>query len=325
MRRGNVELGVYESGDAERPTVVCVHGYPDDHTVWDGVVARLAGGFHVVTYDVRGSGASSAPRTRAAYRVEELAADLRAVADTVSPNAPVHLVGHDWGSIQAWQAVTDPDADKRFASYTSMSGPCLEHITRWTARQRTWRPSAWYALASQLLRSWYIGFFTLPVLPELAVRTGALRLGLQMMQRGEGIRAGRGLRTGGGVRSRDGVRERGRSAGRVPGHIDRRGLRWGIEMYRANISGRMLPGRRETTRDAGGGRTEVPIQLMIARYDAYVGAVLAGEAARWVPNLYRREIPAGHWAPRSHPARVARLIAEFVDATCRGHASEPAR
>ena len=43
-------------GDTSKPTVVLVHGYPDDHHVWDLVVERLRNRFHVGTYDVRGAG-----------------------------------------------------------------------------------------------------------------------------------------------------------------------------------------------------------------------------------------------------------------------------
>ena len=36
------------AGDADRPTVVLVHGYPDTQAVWGSVVERLAARFHVV-------------------------------------------------------------------------------------------------------------------------------------------------------------------------------------------------------------------------------------------------------------------------------------
>ena len=70
-----VLLRVHESGTRGAPTVVCVHGYPDDHTVWDGVATELAARYHLVCYDVRGAGSraslaaagptgsSSSPRT----------------------------------------------------------------------------------------------------------------------------------------------------------------------------------------------------------------------------------------------------------------------
>src|SRR3954449_2748026 len=114
---GDVRLAVEEQGPPHAPTVLLVHGYPDTHRVWDEVADALSGPFHVVRYDVRGAGASSAPRGRKAYRLEHLKDDLLAVADAVSPDAPVHLVGHDWGSIQSWEAVTEPGAEKRFASF----------------------------------------------------------------------------------------------------------------------------------------------------------------------------------------------------------------
>src|SRR5205085_969867 len=54
-----------------------------------------------------------------------LVRDMAAVIDAVSPDEKVHLVGHDWGSIQAWEAVTT--MPERFASFTSISGPGLDH------------------------------------------------------------------------------------------------------------------------------------------------------------------------------------------------------
>ena len=66
----------------------------------------------------------------------------RAVVDAVSPERPVHLVGHDWGSIQAWAAVTDPSLGDRFASFTSMSGPSLDHVGRVGPSAPRPRPSA---------------------------------------------------------------------------------------------------------------------------------------------------------------------------------------
>ncbi len=66
VRTGGVELCVAELGDPERPAVVLVHGYPDSKEVWSRVAPRLAERFHVVAYDVRGHGRSTAPRRCAA-------------------------------------------------------------------------------------------------------------------------------------------------------------------------------------------------------------------------------------------------------------------
>ena len=56
-----VRIAVYEEGNREGPTVVLVHGFPDSHVLWDGVVPLLAERFRVIRYDNRGVGLASAP------------------------------------------------------------------------------------------------------------------------------------------------------------------------------------------------------------------------------------------------------------------------
>ena len=141
VRTGGVELCVAELGDPSRPTVVLVHGYPDTKEVWSEVASRLADRFHVVLYDVRGHGRSTAPEPlRGGFTLEKLTDDFLAVADAVSPDRPVHLVGHDWGSVQSWEFVTVERTVGRIASFTSMSGPSLDHFGHWINKRLT-RPT----------------------------------------------------------------------------------------------------------------------------------------------------------------------------------------
>jgi pimeloyl-ACP methyl ester carboxylesterase len=168
-------IAVYEAGDPANPTIVAVHGYPDNHTVWDGVVERLADRFHVVTYDVRGAGESEKPRPRAAYRMPQLVDDFTTVINAMSPDAPVHVLAHDWGSIQSWAAVTDPRLAERIASYTSISGPSLDHAGAWLRDLRAHPRRS----LRQFAHSYYILLFQLPLLPELAARRGLISRGVQ--------------------------------------------------------------------------------------------------------------------------------------------------
>jgi pimeloyl-ACP methyl ester carboxylesterase len=170
-----VRLAVYESGPGDAPTVLAVHGYPDNHSLWDEIVELLSPDFHVVTYDVRGAGASDKPRPRRAYRMPQLVEDLRAVLDATSPDRPVHLVGHDWGSIQAWPAVTDHRLAGRIASFTSVSGPSLDYAGSWM-RQLQKHPRL---SLRQFARSYYVLLFQLPRLPELAARRGVISHGVR--------------------------------------------------------------------------------------------------------------------------------------------------
>lgn len=138
---GGVELCVAELGEADRPTVLLVHGYPDSKEVWSEVAERLATRFHVVLYDVRGHGRSTAPQPlRGGFTLEKLTDDFLAVADAVSPDRPVHLVGHDWGSVQGWEFATVARTEGRIASFTSMSGPSLDHFGHWIKKRMT-RPT----------------------------------------------------------------------------------------------------------------------------------------------------------------------------------------
>lgn len=169
-----LELEVREASawGQEKATVVLVHGYPDRQSVWDPVLAALPHDeLHLVTYDVRGAGASDAPEHVRDYRTELLVSDLAAVVNAVVPHArPVHLVGHDWGSVQLWDAVnehrTHPELAGRIASFTSISGPSLDHLA-WLTRHPRGRI---VPLLGQLARSWYAGAFQVPVLPDLAWR-----------------------------------------------------------------------------------------------------------------------------------------------------------
>lgn len=161
-------LAVYESGTG--PLVVAIHGYPDNHSVWDGVVAELSRDFRVVTYDVRGSGASDVPESVRAYRISHLIDDLVAVVDSATGGGPVHLVGHDWGSVQAWPALTDPRLTGRVSGFTSISGPSLDHAALWLRGSGS-EPRA---RLRQLAHSYYTLLFQIPGLPEIAIRRGVL-------------------------------------------------------------------------------------------------------------------------------------------------------
>ncbi|ROP40325.1 alpha/beta fold hydrolase [Saccharothrix texasensis] len=266
-------LAVFEQGDRSAPTVVLVHGYPDTHRVWDDVVALLAERFHVVTYDVRGAGASSAPRGLAAYRLPVLARDLFAVVAAVSPDAPVHVVAHDWGSIQAWEAVTTPGAP--IASYTSISGPCLDHVGHWMRRRPTRRH------LDQLLHSWYIGMFHLPFVAPLLWRHVIGPRWQAIAHRLEGVTP------------------------HVSPTIVRDGVQ-GIALYRANFIPRLRSPRVR--------RTDVPVQVVQPSRDRYVTAGVTEDVERWASDVRRRVVDAGHWAPITHADAVARLVTDHVTA-----------
>jgi pimeloyl-ACP methyl ester carboxylesterase len=83
-------IAYYASGVGE-PTLVLVHGWATDHTIWDGQVRWLDARHRVVTLDLAGHGASGAER--AAWTMAAFGADVEAVVRAVGAEQVV-LVGH---------------------------------------------------------------------------------------------------------------------------------------------------------------------------------------------------------------------------------------
>ena len=286
VRTGGVDLCVVELGDPRHPTVVLVHGYPDSKEVWSEVAARLTKRFHVVLYDVRGHGRSTAPSPlRGGFTLKKLTDDFLAVVDAVSPGRPVHLVGHDWGSVQSWEFVTVGRTEGRIASFTSVSGPSLDHFGHWiNKRLKRPTPRRVGQLLGQGAKSWYVYLLHTPVLPELAWRGPLGKRWPRVLER----------------------------VGQVPrGDYPTASLptdaAHGAWLYRDNVRARL----RHPREDA---HAHAPVQLITPLGDAFLSERLHDGLESWAPRLTRRTLPAGHWVPRTRPDRLAGWITEFVTA-----------
>lgn len=279
IRSNGVKLAAFTRGQPRNTPVVLVHGYPDSHEVWDAVAERLAEQFYVVTYDVRGAGASDRPRRIADYRLDKLSADLVAVLDELLPGRAVHLVGHDWGSIQTWESVTTAQLQYRILSYTTISGPCLDHVGFWMReRLLSTSPANLKKALRQLASSWYIMAFQLPLFAPTVWRA----LGPfwpQVLKRTENIDAERSA-----TQTKDGI--------------------FGINLYRANFLPRLFKPRERYT-----GK---PVQLIVAQQDNYVGPPLFEDITLWAHNTWRRDVDAGHWTLLHEGERLAGWIADFA-------------
>lgn len=287
VRSGEFDLAVYEYGDPSAETVVLVHGWPDDHHLWDRVIPLLSGRFHVVAYDTRGHGRSTRTSRTRDYRLDAFAGDFFAVADAVSPEKPVHVLAHDWGSVQMWEAVCEPRAVARIASFTSVSGPNLDHLGRWM-RAKLSRGAAWGPF-TQLLSSAYTFLFMTPGLPRVVLRPLSAET---VWRRFVGLMndtAPRNVRLG--PRFREDFFD-------------------GMRIYRANIPQRLADPRER--------RTEVPVQLVIARRDVAVRPAGYSDEQQWTSRLWRREVAAGHWLPFSHPELLATATGELIDSLATG-------
>ena len=99
---GDITLRVEVTGDG--PVILFVPGWPELARSWRHQIAHLSGrGYRVAAMDVRGYGGSSAPAEVERYTLRELAGDVAAVGAALD-DAPIVLVGHDWGAPIVWNA-----------------------------------------------------------------------------------------------------------------------------------------------------------------------------------------------------------------------------
>jgi pimeloyl-ACP methyl ester carboxylesterase len=90
------------------PTLLLLHGFPQDWYEWRRVMPRLSKQFTVVAVDLPGVG-GSAPSSRG-YAAVDLARDLHQLVDGLELG-PVHVVGHDVGGCVAYAFAREfPDA-----------------------------------------------------------------------------------------------------------------------------------------------------------------------------------------------------------------------
>ena len=277
----------YTEIDPQRPTILAIHGYPDNHHVWDGVAAELGqrypARFNVVAYDVRGAGESSCPASRSGYRFPQLVSDIGAVIDNLGVGR-VHLLAHDWGSIQAWAAVTDDAVMGKIGSFTSISGPHLQYAGKFLRSART--PRALGQVARQLASSGYIGFFLCPVAPEAAARS---RLLAKIVEASERI-------------GRSSARSQLPATQRSTGDYVN-----GLNLYRQNMLASVLS-RPSQLPQAG-----VPVQVLVPRKDIFVTPALQRFTGAITYGGRVIGIEGGHWVVTSRPDVVARLTGEWID------------
>ncbi len=199
--------------------------------------------------------------------------DVLALIDRIGAER-VHLVGHDWGAAVAWAVATEHP--NRLLTLTSLSIP---------------HPAAFRRAAltsGQGFRSWYMGFFQIPGVPEALLRSGdwrRFRLNL--------IRSGLSPE----------FADRYIAVLRQPG-----ALTAAINWYRG-----MRP-----FADSRPIAVSTSTLLIWGSRDAFVHPKGVHDTARFVSGPYRLEVLEGvsHWIPEQAPDRVAELLgAHFASAS----------
>ena len=137
------------------PLVILLHGFPEFWISWrHQIPALVEAGYRVIAPDMRGYNLTDSPSRVSQYKIDLLASDVVALIEHAGEQKS-HVVGHDWGAAVAWHvAMCYPERVNQLAI---LNGPHPKVFEK-----GIWRPS-------QLIKSWYMFFFQIPLLPELII------------------------------------------------------------------------------------------------------------------------------------------------------------
>ena len=271
-----VKLHYAEAGPSSGRLVVMLHGYPDFWYSWRHQMPALAQrGFRVVAPDMRGYNLSDKPSGVGAYRIERLVGDVRELIEHLG-GGRAHVAGHDWGGVVAWYfAMAHPVLLDRLAI---LNAPHPRRYVRGIDPR-------------QMMRSWYIGFFQLPWLPERFVSRNDYEV-LRKLFRYDPARKD--------AFTEEDVELYVEAARRSDA------LTYPINYYRALLRPNPVPALRWRA-------IERPVQVIWGERDRFLGPALAAPDRTWVPDVVVHRLPeASHWVHHDEPDKVNDLLLGFL-------------
>ncbi|MGV0886515.1 alpha/beta hydrolase [Acinetobacter venetianus] len=157
--RNNLTFNVIDSGPIDGNPIILLHGFPETAQSWQATSTILnQQNFRTFAIEQRGYSLTASPKGRFQYALTELVADVKSFIDLLGE--PVYVIGHDWGSIVACELAQQyPNLVKHL---TLVSVP---HTGAFLKSMLS---------STQILTSYYIGFFQLPFIPELLFKRAKL-------------------------------------------------------------------------------------------------------------------------------------------------------
>jgi len=290
-----VSLKALSWGPAEAPIALCLHGFPDTAYGWRKLAPRLVeNGWRVVAPFMRGYAPSGIARD-GAYHVGALMADALRVREAAGGTDRDVVIGHDWGAIAASGLAAVPE--NPFARAVIMSVPPVAAFR--SPGGLTDRARLLSLLPAQMLRSWYIGFFQLPWLPERSAATVVPRLWRRWSPGYDTTEAAEDLR-----------------------HVDAaigspQSWRAALGPYRATIRGSRPPAPYAALHRHWMSPPRLPSLYLHGRDDGCMSAAFASWAGPVLPPGSDVAIieHAGHFLQLEQPERVAEVVLPFLGAT----------
>ena len=290
-----ITLSCRAAGEAGRPVLLFLHGFPEGAFVWDFHLAYFSrpehGGYRCIAPNLRGFERSSAPTEVSAYRPKHLVQDIAALIAIETQGQGGHLaalVAHDWGGAVAWNLANQlPELTQKLVIINSPHpGTFLRELQHNPAQQAA---------------SAYMNFLIRPDAEELLAQDDYRRLWEFLTHGKNGLEAPAWLTPD----VRDQYRE-----------VWRAGLRGGCNLYRAS------PLRPASAQDPAAAAVSIPKELLTVTLPTLVIWALDDIALppgliegldQYVRQLTLRTVPgASHWIVHEQAQHIADLIDSFL-------------
>ncbi len=284
VRVRDIQLHVVTAGPADGEPILLLHGFPEFWYGWHNQIPYLAEqGYRVIAPDQRGYNLSDKPEGVDAYRIDHLAADAVGLMDALGYEQ-VTLVGHDWGAAVSWWVARNyPERLKKLVILNVPYPSVMIDAFRG-------------GNIAQLFKSWYMGFFQIPGLPEAVLSFNEYQAMIQ------------GMNSIGHPHSfSDEDLEQYRTAWGQPGALTAM-LNW----YRA-LSRNVIDGNAAAVAEKI--RITVPTLMLWGEQDTALGKELAEPSIALCEEGELVFFPeASHWIQHDEADDVNRMIHEFVSA-----------
>jgi pimeloyl-ACP methyl ester carboxylesterase len=266
------------AGEGEKLALL-LHGFPESaHSYRHQIPLLVSLGYRVWAPNLRGYGRTDRPLGVMSYAMDLLESDVTDLIDASGAKS-VLLVGHDWGGMIAWSYAMH--GTRPIERLVVMNCP---HPGRFFKGLRT---------LQQARRSWYVGMFQIPWLPERVIAHDHARA-IERVTRGWMVHP---------ERITDADIDVFRDNASIPGALTAM-----LNYYRA--AARILMSRKPRGR---GTKIRVPTLLIWGEQDRALGKELTYGTEKYVTDLTMRYIPdASHWVQQDTPEAVNRELAAFL-------------
>ncbi len=285
IETNGIHLHTIIDGDPQGEPIIFLHGFPDFWYSWRKQIPFFVEkGYRVIVPDQRGYNLSDKPSDVKDYRISTLAKDIAGLIDSFGYEK-VHLVGHDWGAAVAWWVAKIYPEKLKTLNILNVPYPSI--MLREMKNGNL----------MQLLKSSYMFFFQLPLLPEKLIGLNGYKGMADVVKRN----ANPGSFT-------DEDMEKYREAWAQPNAMSAM-LNW----YRALLSTNPNKTYDEGDTSQKQGKIQVPTLILWGEKDLFLTTKTARESLTVVENGELVFFPKStHWIQHDEPDDVNKHLLEFI-------------